>query len=326
MSFRKAILLSLLFTMIITARVSAETPQAKNQIVILNDGTISYEKRQKEAIEQITKLLTEFSKIEMERWEEAEDEITIISIDAIPEVIWRGSLEELKATEKKHWEEVFKSRSDYKKCTDITGAFNLATQYLNGDPLYTSRYLFAFTDLKHDPPKSKISKCHPTNNAPSNNFPWKKFEGVRVNIYWVPPNQKLLWKREVEKQNLSNTFHLFSSESAIAPIKSPPRAEVALGVTEKEQEEQKEKIKNIGSTVFEWLKILALIVVALSIIIIIVTRLLRRRSPQTPQPPRQSGRPVPRPPHSRPIVRHPQPPSPNIPPHRNRSGSNGSTR
>jgi len=261
-----------------------------NQVVILIDGSGSFKRRQGEAIERTTEILEGISVAEIRRWEKSKDRITIISIDALPEVIWQGSLEDLKAEDTDSWAARFKARTDYAYCTDLGAAFQLARQYLDGDPRYVSRYLFAFTDLINEPPTGSIRTCKRPRlpSPPPEDFPWETFEGVSVNIFWVPPDQKLTWQREAQKRGQASSFSLFTtSESSAAIVKPVPRAELAREVVEERRQEIAIKTKKVGTTFLKWIAkwiaiFLGLVVGIVVIATVATSRISRRRSGNPP--------------------------------------------
>jgi len=153
------------------------TPKAQNKVAIVIDGSGSYKNRQTQAVAQAVALLEQMSQARVRRWEQG-DEIILISLDAMPDVLFRGSLKDLKAIGPDAWVARFKARSDYMKHTDLVAAFGLALRHLEGDPRYVSKYLFAFTDLIHDPmggPAPKKGKATP----PPAEFPLPGWKGWR---------------------------------------------------------------------------------------------------------------------------------------------------
>lgn len=216
-----------------------------NQVVILIDASGSYHSRQAEALKSATDRLQELAELELKRWEEDLDQITVISLDAVPEVIWHGNLKDLKDSleptqaggtdPKAAWADRFKTRTDYASCTDVGAAFRLAASHLNGDARYVDKYLIAFTDGIDEPPLASIKNCRPAKHPslPPDDFPWETLRGVSVSVFWVPPEQKLAWQRTVASHNLSESFSLYTtSESAQVKIKTITRAEREPDATE----------------------------------------------------------------------------------------------
>jgi hypothetical protein len=289
--------------------IGNKQPEPFNQIVIMIDSSGSYRSRQVEAVAKAAALLESMGQTKVRRWEETTDQITLISLDAVPEVIWQGSLVELKKLNPSDWVKRFNARTDYAACTDVAAAFRLADSYLNGDPLYVDKYLFAFSDLIAEPPTSSIRTCqrpaHPS--LPPDDFAWDALHNVSVSIFWVPPDQKLAWQRAVAGHGLSTTFSLYTtSESSQVKIQPPPRA-----AFKESDEERAAKRDNLLSWTGKVFIMLVILLVAL-VISIILFRLRRRVRPASlrsaatgrplPQGARRRGQPPaagPLPPHRR---------------------------
>src|SRR5271157_4434272 len=124
---------------------SDSNPQPQNKVVVMIDGSGSYKSRQEEAVQKAVSLLDSIAATKLHRWESATDRITLISLDAMPEVLWEGTLKDLKGVDRTVWKSRFLSRSDYENCTDVVAAFQLAAKKLEGDSRYVSKYLLAFT-------------------------------------------------------------------------------------------------------------------------------------------------------------------------------------
>ena len=217
-------------------------PEPFNKLVIIVDNSGSFSEKQSEAIDRTIALLDALSSRKLHRWEKdkANDEITLISLDAIPEVIWRGSLPELKILGSDFWTARFKSRTDYSGCTDVTGAFRLAAKRLDGNPRYVRKYLFVFSDLVHQPPTDSIYKPGKPSRLPGDDFPWEVLRDISVSVLWVPGDQKLAWRRAVEQHGLESSFALYTtSESSEVEIKPPPRAELELTKAELKADRQR---------------------------------------------------------------------------------------
>lgn len=238
MTIMKKILISLLAFAASAHSAFAEDPQLSTRVVVLIDGSGSYSARQANAIERAVSLLDGIAartteKRRIHRWAKAppppDDRIAIISLDALPGVLWTGSFDELKAANRSDWTKRFKSRSDFASCTDVAAGFNLAGRYLDGDPRFTDKYLLAFTDLVDEPPTTSIKSCHSNGHPslPPADFPWDRLKDVSVTVLWVPAEQVLAWRRAVTKQGLEANFNLFtdseSAEVAIAPPAKPQR-------------------------------------------------------------------------------------------------------
>jgi hypothetical protein len=215
---------------------------ATNKVVILVDASGSYAKRLPDAVRRATTLVEGLAQAKTERWEKAVDEISIVSIDAIPDVLWHGSLRELQGLDAGFWKVRLDGRGDYNRCTDVTAAFNLAAQQLEGDSRFVSKYLFAFTDLIHEPPTDSVERCKTPRlpSGPADEFPWELLSDVSVSVFWLPPSQALTWKRAVQERGLSQSFRFYTtSESANAPIPTPPRPRVKKSDAEKTDDRER---------------------------------------------------------------------------------------
>ena len=149
----------LLIVLLGGSAIAASRIDSSNRVVIMIDGSGSYKSRQGEALTRSIKLLDAMAQAKLHRWEPVSDQIIIISLDAVPEVLWRGTLRELKTLDRTAWTARFQARRDYASCTDVGTAFKLATQHLKGDSRSVAKYLFAFTDLIHEPPTTSIRLC-----------------------------------------------------------------------------------------------------------------------------------------------------------------------
>ena len=236
-------MLGIALAILIVLSVSAcaeKRPEPLNKVVIVIDNSGSFQERKMEAIERTTALLDAISSKKLHRWEEATDQISLIGLDAIPEVIWRGSLAELKALVPDFWTARFKSRTDYAGCTDVTSAFRVSVAHLDGNPRYVRKYLFVFSDLVHQPPTDSIYRPGKPSRLPGDDFPWEGLRDVSVSVFWVPPDQKLVWRRAVEQHGLESSFALYTtSESGEVEIKPPPKAELELTEAEKKAEQRR---------------------------------------------------------------------------------------
>jgi hypothetical protein len=292
--FRAAVCIMVVWLVLAGRTASAEINQARNEIVIVVDATDSFRSRQTEAVERTVALLDGIASRELRRWEDNKDRVVIISLDALPEVVWSGSLGDLKAAASTSWAERFRARADYAKCTDVGAAFNLATRYLEGDPREVSRYLFAFSDLIDEPPTTSIRQCRPARvpSPPPEDFPWEKLQGVAVNIFWVPADQKLLWSRAAEQHGLKDSLALFTtSESAVVPVVPPKPAQLAPEVVEEQRKEMSQQVKEFGGKIIKKAgAVLASIFLLLSLAILAALLLSRRRSSHQRPAPAQVGR------------------------------------
>ena len=176
--------------------MTQETQRPANIVIVAIDRSMSFQARQQNAIDSTLKYLDQIASRKLGRWEGKNDKIVIISLDAMPSVLWRGNLQELKALSSADWSKQFAARSDYQRCTDVTGAFSLAgEEFANSDSGPTYKYLLVFSDLIHEPPTTSASICAKPEYAPTADFPWATLQDVSVSVFWLPVNQKLIWQR-----------------------------------------------------------------------------------------------------------------------------------
>lgn len=250
--------------------------RAFNRIVIMIDSSGSFKDRRMEALEKATILIGDISNRKSKR-HEGKDEVIVISLDAIPEVIWRGTREHLKAENPQYWKQRFDVRSDYQSCTDIENGFLLAAQELHKEPQATNKYLFAFTDLINEPPTGSAKKCTPviSPSLPSADFPWEAFADIETHVSWVPINQKQAWFEATQAAGIAEIFHLYSeSESTVIKLTAPEKARHIM--TDEERTVGKNKIfgffKSIGNYLFYGTVIVIAIIAGGGIVTIILSR------------------------------------------------------
>lgn len=263
--------------------IAASRADSSNRVVIMIDGSGSYKSRQGDAVTRSIKLLDAMAQAKLHRWEPVSDQITIISLDAVPEVLWRGTLKELKTLDRTAWTARFQARRDYASCTDVGTAFKLATQHLKGDSRSVAKYLFAFTDLINEPPTTSIRSCRKplSPSIPPGDFPWNDLTDVSVSVFWVPAEQKLAWSRLVEEHGLGTTFALYSlSESSEVNVAAPARAKVEL--TDAERKAEKERYIGFGSSLLTVMGSILLLVLLLPVIAVVTSRFRRSRSVTVP--------------------------------------------
>lgn len=274
---------------------SAQSPaEPHNRVVLIIDGSGSYKARQTEAVERAVTLLEGMAQTKLHRWEPATDSISLISLDAIPEVLWQGALQDLKKLDRAAWTNRFRARTDYANCTDVSMAFRLAVQHLEGDPRSVSKYLFVFSDLIHEPPTTSIAACQRPKrpSLPPDDFPWGALQDVSVAVFWVPPDQKLAWRRVVEEHGLTTNFALYStSESTEVTIAAPPRP--TLTVTEAERQAERERYLGYGKTLLMGMGIILGLVVLIVLVGVPAVRLWQRRRQPSQLPTTGNGRPMP---------------------------------
>jgi hypothetical protein len=273
-------------------------PDIANHLVVMVDASGSYKARQEEAVERAVAILDGMSQTKLKRWESQSDKIFIISLDASPDTIWQGSLKELKAKSPDFWKERFMARTDYASCTDVSSAFRIAARHLEGDSRYIGKYLFVFSDMLHEPPTDNMRTCQFPVKVSPEDFPWGNLVDVSVSIFWIPPDQKLLWRKAIQERGLEANFALYTtSESATVSIPNPPRPKEK--VTDADLKTRRDQIKSTVMSGISWAAIIIVAFVLLIVIGFIFQRNRARRSPASrgparamPVPPQLGSRPT----------------------------------
>ena len=221
--------------LLIASGIAQKAQQPANIVIVLIDRSQSFQARQQNAIDSTVKFLDQIANRKLGRWEGKNDKIVIISLDAMPAVLWRGDLQELKALSEADWSKQFASRSDYQRCTNITDGFSLAgEEFANSYSGPTYKYLLVFSDLIHEPPTTSASTCAKPNYAPTADFPWATLQDISLSVFWLPINQKLIWQRALREHGLANQAALYSaSESGAVQIALPPPAKVKIAESER---------------------------------------------------------------------------------------------
>lgn len=284
-----AVCTSVLLTIIASTGCSdAKRTVPANHVAVLIDGSGTFKRRRADAIERARELVGGIANTRRRRSQGSQDAVVIIAVDAVPAVLWRGSLDALRETDHTKWISRFDARSDYASCTDIDAAMNLALRELGESSLQIHKYMFVFSDLLHEPPAmDDMTRCEAPRRGPGLEFPWDQLEDVSVSVLWAPKAQKLVWQREIDKHDLSPTFNLYTeSESAEVEIQPPPPAKRVMT----ERDKAKARLELSG---FVWWVVKALGVVAFLFLLVpsiaIGRRLLRRRG-TTRRPARRSPR------------------------------------
>lgn len=218
-------------------------PEPYNHTVVLIDSSGSYQKRRGEALGRAVALLEDYGQRKLKRWDPGADRIAIVALDAVPEVLWEGGFREMQETPADVWTRRFEARTDYAHCTDVTAAFRVALSRFQADPRHVQKRLVVFSDLIDEPPTTSIRTCGTARfpSLPKDDFPWDGLSETAVSVFWLPPDQKLAWGREVAKRGLGEQVRLYTvAESSAAPLQAPPVP--TLEVTAEEQAAQREKI------------------------------------------------------------------------------------
>lgn len=233
------------FAAVLAASSAEAMTQPQVRVAVILDGSGSFRARRQEAVTRASRMLDELAKTKLHRWESGRDEIAVISLDAIPDVLWRGDLRALKQVTANAWAERFAARQELAGCTDVTTAFRMAEDFLGEGDGPVRKYLFVFSDLVSEPPTGSVRSCKPARNLPDEDFPWEQLSDVSVSVFWMPADQKLRWKRTVKEHDLAGSFKLFATgESSVVEVKAPPRPKAV--VTQEEKDEAAGKLRGIA--------------------------------------------------------------------------------
>lgn len=265
--------------MALAATVADARDQIFNRIVVMIDASGSYHGQQVAALQRTEALLSELAARRVRRWEHA-DEVVVISLDAMPEVIWRGSAKEIGGMGEAAWARRFRARTDYAACTDVGAGFNLAGRLLTAEPRPTEKYLVVFSDLKDEPPASSPRVCRPVKSPslPPQDMPWDALADTSVTVLWMPAEQKLAWKQAVTKAGLADNFAFYSiSESRVAPLNPPPPA--VRKISEAEKLQVKTSVAETGSGLLKLAGYFGLGLLFIVVLMTVAGVLGRRRIP-----------------------------------------------
>jgi hypothetical protein len=276
------------FFLMIGCETNNPAPKPGNYVIVMIDRSLSFSSRQQDAIDRTVKYLDQIASRKVGRWEGKRDKVIVISLDAVPAVLWEGNPRDLKTLSAADWKKRFAARTDYEKCTDITGAFALAAErFASADAEGTDKFLLAYTDLLNEPPLRSASSCAKPHPEPTEDFPWASLQDVSVNVFWLPINQKLIWERIVKEKGLGNHFALYSnSESGAVEIAPPPPAKQTM--TESERAELVGHYRSI----FQHAGLLLLGLAGLLVFGFLGMVLFARRNPKAPAPQMPTRRPV----------------------------------
>lgn len=210
-----------------------------NKIVVIVDCSGSFKSQHQNAVKQTTALLDTLSQTKLKRWEGDTDEVVLICLDALPQVLWKGTIKALKASDLNSIAQLFSARKEFSLCTDVLGAFELALRNLEGDPRFFSKYLFVFSDLIHEPPTKSVTSCGRPVNVQGNDFPWHLLADISTTVFWMPANQQFVWKKAISNYELEDRFTMYSTGfSDRIDITPPPRPEEKISDQEREEKHQ----------------------------------------------------------------------------------------
>lgn len=274
-------LLTLLPTIFVANTATAKQATTPfNRIVLMIDASGSYKQRQAEAVEKADGMLQELAQRKSKRWEKG-DQLYVISLDALPEVIWQGAVKELKSMKGAAWQRRFRARTDYAGCTDVGAGFQLAARLFEQEPEPAQKYLLVFSDLKNEPPTTAPNRCRApvSPSLPPDSMPWDPLSDVSVTVFWMPAIQKFAWYKVVIEKGLDLNFNFYTtSESGEVELKAPPVAHRV--VTKTEQRKTQRALAEGVSIAFNWLLLIVIVLVVLAVIILIVMVISNRRRSQ----------------------------------------------
>jgi len=248
-------------------------PKPANHIAILIDGSKTFDRRRGEAVQRAQELIDKIAEKPGRRHQGANDSVTVIAIDAMPSVLWRGTLDELRSADREVGLRRFAARSDYSFCTDVDGAFRLATEELGPSSPQIHKYVFVFSDLQHEPPSDSLRRCQKPRVGGADSFPWSGIEDASISVLWTPPGQKLAWQREIDTRGLSKSFHVYVDSESAELVPAPPPVARRV-ITEQERQQTKDLV---NSAVGLALKIVLAVVLLSAIVIGLILMAARRR-------------------------------------------------
>jgi hypothetical protein len=227
---------------------------------------------------KVTALLDGMAKRRVKRWEVG-DQVVLISLDAIPEVVWEGTASELSSVDPATWSKRFQGRSDYSACTDVERFLNLSASKLSAEPAPAEKYLIVFSDLKAEPPLDSPKRCSKPLPAAqvAKAIDWDKFSDVSMAVFWMPIAMKHAWGKALSDQGANSEIKLYSeSESGIQTLNAPKAAKRKVSVGEREQ--VKGQVVSAGTAFATFLAYgLGLLIAGVAIAIVLAHLLHSRR-------------------------------------------------
>lgn len=216
-AFRTAAALALLPSLATPPVQAAVARDPVNRVAIILDASGSYRGRQAEALHHALTLLEDKrTHTQLDRWATGGDELAVISLDALPEILWRGNAQDLKREGLEALAARFRARTDYAGCTDVGAAFQVAARFLEGDPAQVHPMVIAYSDLIDEKPASGLGKCRKPERV-ATDTPWEAFRNTPVNVLWLPPDQKLAWRRAAETHGWTGARLFTVAESPMRP-------------------------------------------------------------------------------------------------------------
>lgn len=243
-----SIIAIIITVMVLMSNIAIAAVKAKpfNRVVVVIDSSGTFKGYQFEAIDKVKGLLDKMAE-QKERRYQVPDEIYIISLDAVPAVIWFGKRPQLEDLTTERLSELFAKRSLYQHCTDVAKAFNLASHKLNREPMPASKYLFVFSDLIDEPPVSR-TRCEPPSkpSLPPVDINWNSLADASIGVYWAPDDQIVAWENTLADQGINIKFY---NDAEAHNIELPPPPKARFKMSEEERKEKIENIKEIGGGV-----------------------------------------------------------------------------
>lgn len=273
-----------------------ETSVARVGLVI--DGSDSLAGFEDQVLQAADRLLGQIESSPQKRWEHPRVQVFVVALDAIPTVVWTGSSAKLRALDRGALFARIRSRTDTRRCTDVTTAMRLALRELGPPGPTIGRHLAFFSDLIHEPPKTSARACARVVAVPAD-VPWDALKGVDVHALFLPPNQRLAWDRAAATAGLTSFYTYTTAESSqvtlVAP--SPPTASAAEVETKRAaiRSETKTALGNAGSALLSVVLWAVGLLAALVLLGIVLGALRRRRparflNPQSARSGRTTGR------------------------------------
>jgi len=193
--------------------MAAEEAEYLSKIALLVDFSKSFYTQ--DVNDSVKEVIDKISNKKVHRWEAGKNIVGVISIDALPELLWSGSIRELRALEPGFWEARFNARGDYSYCTDLISATNLAVEFLSGDPRYVQKTLYLWSDFVSEIPGSSVYRPKTYSKLPPKDFPCQELRDINtVTALMVPPNQKLAWLRAADGHGLTN-FTIYTRQPSL---------------------------------------------------------------------------------------------------------------
>lgn len=226
--------------------VMAVKPKPFNRVAVIIDSSGTFRNHQYEALQKMQGLMEKIAEKKDRRYQEP-DEIYLISLDSRPEVIWYGKKHQLEQLTEERLSAILGARRTYNNCTDITKAFNLASQKLNREPSPAAKWLFVFSDLIDEPPVSGNGCKAPSRPSfPPDSIRWDTLidGNTSIGVFWAPDVQIQAWETSLSDLGANIRFYN-AAEAQNADLPTPPKARFKM--TEEERTEKIEKIKGFGA-------------------------------------------------------------------------------